>query len=108
MFHSNWKEGEGIIYMFAKFQSKFIFSLYLNVNILEGEHVALQKKSYKKMTHRSIKNRAESKLFEKKLSYSDDKEMSSEIIDSKRLSKDSRWCAAHRLNVIMRSNSNVC
>ena len=34
-------------------------------------------------------------------------EKSSENIDSKRLSKDSRWWAAYRLNVIMRSNSKT-
>jgi len=44
MFHSNWKEVEGVIYFFAKFQSEFIFSVYLKVNILEGEHVALDGK----------------------------------------------------------------
>ena len=41
MFHSNWKDVEGVIYSFANFQREFIFSVYLKVKILEGEHVAL-------------------------------------------------------------------
>ena len=44
MFHSNWKDVEGVIFSFVKFQSEFIFSVYLKVNILEVEHVALDGK----------------------------------------------------------------
>ena len=44
MFHSNWKDVEGVIFFFVKFQSEFIFSVYLKVNILEVEHLALDGK----------------------------------------------------------------
>ena len=66
--------------------------------------IPLARKSDKKMTYRWMKNRADSKLFEKILSDTNDKEKSLENVDSKKLPKHFHWCAAHRLGVIMRSN----
>ena len=66
--------------------------------------IPLARKSDKKMTYRWMKNRTDSKLFEKIPSDTNDKEKSLENVDSKKLPKHFHWCAAHRLGVIMRSN----